>query len=432
MTSQPPTDGQNPELDPTRPEAPQAVQPTHEGPPPVAPNTAEGENPFAAAPVQAALTREPPPKRDRPFLRGLGLGTGAGLGVGAALLVVGGIGSVITGLIFMAMMGATTALAGSGQTAVEPLYTAWGPEEATDTLRAISVTGTIMADASDGGMLTEGTYGYEVADVLDNLTDEEAGGVVLLMNTPGGSITGSRAIADAVDRYRERTENPVYAYVVGMSASGGMYTMAGADEILADHGSLIGSVGVIMGPISHYSDVVAVDGGLLGTGVTTTGGIDQEYITAGRSKDVGNPFRPLSESERANYQALVDYEYAEFVGQVATKRGIAESVMVDEVGAALLDTERATKVGYIDGVMGRDEAFRHFAEGAGMDPAQTRVVESLAPNAWWSLLGVESRQWGVAAAAEPIDGQPARATSSLCVGPPVPVAWYGPTAAHCG
>lgn len=208
--------------------------------------------------------------------------------------------------------------------------------------------------------------------------------------------------------------------------------MAGADEILADYGSLVGSVGVIMGPIAQYTDVVAVDGGLLGTGVTTTGGITETYFTAGKGKDAGNPFRPLTDGEKEEFQSIIDYEYGQFVDHVATNRGIATSVIVDDIGAALLATDQAEKVGYIDGVMGRDEAFRHFADAAGLDPSDTRLVEAMAPSGLWALFGVESRPWGVAAAAEPIGGQPARATSSLCVGAAVPTVWYGPTAGYCG
>ncbi|MFV0405622.1 MAG: S49 family peptidase [Propioniciclava sp.] len=390
------------------------------------PMTAMG-GPHPAAP----LPTPPVPKRERPFARGFGLGTGAGLGVGVAVLILGVIGSIVSAIAFGAMVGAASSLSGSGQLAVQPMTTVWGKESATKTLRAIPVQGAIMADASDGVALTGGTYGYEVAAVLDRLTVEDADGVVLLLNTPGGSISGSRAMADAMDRYRDRTGHQVYAYVQGMSASGGMYTMAGADEILADYGSLIGSVGVIMGPLSQYTDVVAIDGGLLGTGVTTTGGITQEYLTAGRGKDAGDPYRPMTKEERATLQGMLDYEYGEFVSQVATKREIAASVMTEDVGAALLGTDRALEVGYIDGVMGRDEAFRQFAKSAGLDPADTKIVQSQAPASWWTLLGAEARPWGVAPPAQPLEGQPARATSTLCTGAATPTVWYGPTAGYC-
>ena len=386
------------------------------------------------SPPPGAVLAPPKPPRERGgFLHGFGIGSGVGLGLSAALLVLGVISSVMSMIMFASLAAAGAALANPTQRVdAEMLSTVWGPDNAKGVLRAIPVQGTIMADASDGAGLMGGTYGYEVADLLDGLKAGDAGGVVLLINTPGGSINGSRAMADAIDRYRERTGHKVFAYVQGMSASGGMYTMAGADEILADHGSLVGSVGVILGPLQYYNGVVALDGGIFGGGVTTTGGISSEYITAGRGKDAGNPYRPLTEEERAMFQSWVDQEYVSFVDQVATKRKIERTVMTEEVGAGILGTDQAQQVGYIDGVMGRPEAFRHFAEASGLDPNDTKLVQSEGLGFWASLLGFETRPLGTALAAEPVEGQPAKVTSVLCTSR-TPLAWVPEAAVgFCG
>ena len=408
--------------------------PPHGTPPPAAPP--HGAQPGAAwfPPPYPTVPQAPPapPRRDRPFARAFGLGAGAGLGVSAALIVGTVVASIVGGMILAGLGALAGGLSGPNQVALETDRTVWGEATASKKLRAIPIAGAIMAESADGLALTASTYGYEVADVLDGLDAADSSGVVLLINTPGGSINGSKAMADAIERYQERTGQKVFAYVQGMSASGGMYTMAGADEILADHGSLVGSVGVIMGPISHFDGVIGIDGGLLSEGVTTTGGITQEYITAGRGKDLGNPFREMTAEERSTLQSFIDQEYRAFVSHVANGRGIAESVMTDEVGAAILGTERAREVGYIDGVMGRTEAFTHFAEAAGLDPADTRLVQSSEPGLWATLLGAESRPWGVAPAATPVNGVPATATSTLCTATRTPMVWYGPAAAVCG
>lgn len=408
-----------------------------EGQPPAQPAAAPpSQAPFPPGSTAAIPPAPPPvvPPRERGgFARGFGLGSGIGLGLGAAAVVLGVVSTVLSMITLVGIAAAGASFANPSQRASnELLTTVWGEDSAKQTLRAIPVRGSIMASSSDGVGLTAATYGYEVADLLDSLKAEDAGGVVLLMNTPGGSINGSRAMADAIVRYRERTGHKVFAYVQGMSASGGMYTMAGADEIVADHGSLVGSVGVIIGPFEYYNGVVATEGGILGGGVTTTGGISSEYITAGRGKDSGNPYRPLTDEERADFQAWVDQEYATFVDQVATKRGIAPTVMTEQVGAALLGTDRALEVGYIDAVMGRPEAFRHFAQEAGLDPNDTRLVQSTGLGFWGSLLGVEARPLGMAPAAQPAEGQAARVTSTLCTSR-TPLAWAPETAAgFCG
>lgn len=388
----------------------------------------------APRPMAPPYQPAPPPlspmalAKPAPFRRGFGLGAGAGLGFGGAMLVFSLLASLLTGLMMMGFAGAASTLSGSGQTAVEPLATVWGKDTATRKLRAIPVAGAIQTRAADGFALAEGTYGYEVADVLDALEADDTDGVILMMDTPGGTVTGSKAIADAVDRYRERTGKKVYAFVQGMSASGGMYAMAGADEIIADHGTTVGSVGVIMGPVERYRDVTGM-GSIMGA--VEAGSITQEYITAGKGKDAGQPFRDLTPEERANLTDITDEMYDDFVNHVATKRGIDRAVIVDQLGAGMFTGQKAKEVGYIDEVMGRDEAMRHFATGAGLDPADTKVVQATAPGLWASLFGVEARPWGVAPAAQPVGGQPARATAQMCTDPTAPLVWHGPLVGVC-
>lgn len=368
------------------------------------------------------------PRQRGAFGHGFGLGTGAGLGLGLAMVVMGVVGSIISGLL---MLGFAGAIASRGGTGPETQQTIWGAATAKKKIQAIEITGTILNDASDGSALVSGTYGYEIAGRLDALKAEDADAVILLMNTPGGTVPGSRAMGEAVERYQQRTGKKLFAYVKGMSASGGMFTMAGADEIVADHGSLVGSVGVISGPFLQYNDPVAISGSLLESGVTTRGGITGGYMSAGKGKDFGSPWRPMTDEERSSWQALLDNEYAEFAGWVSRHRGIPESTIRDELGASLFDTKRAQEVRYIDAVMTREDAFRHFAQVAGLDPDDTRVVAPTAPDLVARLLGAEARVLGHAPAAQPVGGQPARATASFCTSV-VPMAYHGSLAAACG
>ena len=354
----------------------------------------------------AASAPLPPPPVPRPaapsaakqpggFGRGFGIGAGIGLGLGAASLLMAIVLGVVT------LIGSLTLVSTAGGVATTQLATVWGG--GSQSLRAITVAGPIMADASDGALLSAGTYGYEIAAQLDDLTSDDAAGVVLLVNTPGGSIAGSRAISDAVLRYQERTGQMVLVHVSSISASGGVYATAPADEIIVDHGALVGSIGVIFGPFTQYTDVVATSGTLFESGVTTTGGITSEYLTQGEGKDFGNPFRPMTDEERAVYTAGLAAEYDTFVAHVAQHRDISETAIRDQIGAHLYDSIRAQEYGLIDGVLGRDEFFRHAAEAAGLDPDDTRVEAIRPPSTWEVFLGVE-RPFGVAPAVETGDG----------------------------
>ena len=332
----------------------------------------------------------PAPKQPSGFGRGFGIGSGIGLGLGAASLLM----AVALGAI--TIIGSLTLVSTASGVATTQLATIWG--DGSQSLRAISLSGPIMADATDGALLSAGSYGYEIASQLDELTADDAAGVVLLVNTPGGSIAGSRAVSDAVVRYQERTGQKVLVHVSSISASGGVYATAPADEIIVDHGALVGSIGVIFGPFDQYTDVVATSGTLFASGVTTTGGITSEYLSQGEGKDFGNPFRPMTDEERAIYTAGLATEYDAFVAHVAQHRDITESAIRDQIGAHLYDSERAQEYGLIDGVLGRDEFFRHAAEAAGLDPDDTRVEAVRQPSSWEVFLGVE-RPIGVAPAA---------------------------------
>ena len=369
--------------------------------------------------LPAAPAPAPAPTRGG-FARGFGAGAGAGIGLGSVLAA----GMVVSALILGLLAGASTVTA-AGAT---PLETVWGSETARNQIRAIRVTGVILADSSDGSTLTGGTYGYEVAAQIDALGADDAAGLLLLINTPGGSINGSKAMADAIARYQERTKKKVVAHVQGMSASGGMYAMAGADEIIADYGSLVGSIGVIFGPFEQYRDVKATTGTLFTGGYVTTGGIEYSYLTEGKDKDFGNPFREMNDGERANLQAGLTNVYDDFVTWVATSRQIGRDVIVDQLGAHIFDPESAIANGLIDSQMGVDEAYRHAASVMGVDPADTRVVTPAAPGVFEQLLGAEARVPGHAL---PIQAGRV-ASSAICGTTPRALVFHGEPARVCG
>ncbi len=99
-----------------------------------------------------------------------------------------------------------------------------------------------------------------------------------------------------------------------------------------------------MGAFSYYDGVTATDGGLLG-GVTTRGGIEYTTISAGRGKDMGSPYRRLTDEERNVLQAGVNDTYDEFVRHIATSRNIAEDVIRDRIGALVYDNTTAPRLG---------------------------------------------------------------------------------------
>lgn len=301
-----------------------------------------------------------------------------------------------------------------------------GDENSDNELLLIKITGPILGeDPTDGGFFSLSgtvTYGYSVKEELRKAAlDQDIKGVILEMDTPGGTIFGSQAIADGVTAYQEATGKPVLAFVAGLSASGGMWAMAPADRIVADHGSLVGSIGVIMGPFSYYNNVVATEGSLLGGGVTTTGGITNDYITAGRSKDVGNPYRPLTAEERATLQAGVDSVYDDFVAHVASNRDISQETIREQLGAMIFSNEQAQAAGLVDGTADRQAA---YAEAAGLANVQD-----------WQVVRSEGSSSPFAGLFAEFTGEEPEARApealSVCLPPNTLMAYYGDLAALC-
>ena len=166
--------------------------------------------------------------------------------------------------------------------------------------------------------------------------------------------------------------------------------MAGADQILADEGALVGSIGVIMGNWLYYDDPVALEGGLFGGGVETRGGIRAVPLTAGEGKDFGNPFREPDPTELAVIQASLDESYDVFRAHVAQSRGLTDEA-VKELGAMVYAPRQAKALGLIDGIADFDAALAALGEAAGLGEDFAAVQQGWQDLDWFSGLLSSSR-----------------------------------------
>jgi protease IV len=434
MTDHPPNGPSRPPSEPT------PGGPPWQGPPP-------GGPPPGGPPVGGPPQWVPPPGGGGPVgwysgpvpLTGMVPREGIGRAIGRTIaVVVTAMTTVILGFVAMVvalalLIGGLASGTGTPTTGLARSFVA-GDAGNANTVLAVPVTGVILGENEGGGgllsALVGATYGYDVKEELERAAEDRSiKGVVLEMDTPGGTIFGSKVIADAVATYRERTGRPVLAYVRGLSASGGVYAMAGADHIVADHGTLVGSIGVIFGPVTRYKDVVAVDG-FLGAGVETTGGIVEEYITAGRSKDLGNPYRDLTDEERRVLQAGVDNNYATFVEHVAAGRSLEPETVRTKLGALVFDEQTALTNGLVDEIGNRDVAYAKAAELAGLSTGNWQVARVDRGGGGLFGLGVLARLAGLVGRPAPA-GTPADATARLCSAGPTMLAWFGPLPSSC-
>lgn len=347
---------------------------------------------------------------------------GAAFGLVAAL----GIGMVMLIATIGAAAGASDNSA-AAQTRLGATEFVDGSPRSKNSLLVVEVNGLILGEQENAGGLFNSlsgvTYGYDVRDTLLKAAKDNAiKGVILEMNTPGGTIFGAQAIADGVRAYREQTGKPVLAFVKGLSASGGMWAMAPANRILADYGSIIGSIGVILGPIAFYDGVTATDGGILGGGVTTRNGIEYTNITAGRGKDMGSPYRRLTDEERTVLQTGVNNSYNEFVRHIAATRNLSEDVIRNQIGALIYDNQTAQSLGLIDGTAGRRQAYEEAARLANLSADDWKAVRVEGVGGIWSAL--------LGAAGLPAPAAAPRSETS-CLPPNMVLAYYGDPASIC-
>jgi protease-4 len=168
--------------------------------------------------------------------------------------------------------------------------------------------------------------------------DENTVGVILRINSPGGSPVQSGYINDEIERLRgEYPEIPLYAVVMDICASGGYYVAAAADEIYADKASIVGSIGVRM---DGFGFVEAID----------KLGIERRLLTAGEHKALLDPFLPQGETEKAHMQRLLDAIHTQFIETVKAGRGdrLADN---PEIFSGLVWTgDEALELGLIDGL----------------------------------------------------------------------------------
>lgn len=161
--------------------------------------------------------------------------------------------------------------------------------------------------------------------------------LLLHINSPGGTAFDAHDIYTKLKEYKDRYKVPIYAYVDGMCASGGMMIACAADKIYSAPVGIIGSVGVLMGPNFNVS------------GLMEKYGVKQLTITRGKDKDMLSPYREWKPGEDQSLKDIVDYDYNLFVNLVAKERPqMNKNSLMNEYGAQVYDPVRAEQYGYID------------------------------------------------------------------------------------
>ncbi len=166
--------------------------------------------------------------------------------------------------------------------------------------------------------------------------DDGTTGVILDMNTPGGSPVQSAYINAEMLRLREKYPDiPLYAVVSDVCASGGYYIAVAADKIYAHPASIVGSIGV---RFDSFGFVEAID----------KLGIDRRLLTAGKYKALLDPFKPVVEDEEQHVQTLLDQIHAQFITAVKQRRAEQLADEPDIFSGLFWSGEQALELGLVD------------------------------------------------------------------------------------
>ena len=217
---------------------------------------------------------------------------------------------------------------------------------------------------------------YGILEVIDNLIDDEQNlGLILLLDTPGGSIYEADELYHELMLYREETGRPVYAYMEQECCSGGVYIAMAAEKIFASRMTLTGSIGVYMGESNA-------------AGLLEKLGIRMEVVASGENKVHGAD--GMTDEQRAILQGIVDEGFGFFKEAIAQARG--EQLLFDTelLDGRLLTASQALQKGLIDGILYYSDAMDMFYDLGGFGNAEMRDVTP----SWYDGFSLENMGLG--------------------------------------
>jgi protease-4 len=185
--------------------------------------------------------------------------------------------------------------------------------------------------------------------------------IVLRIDSPGGGVVPSQEIHDAVKRVRNKNNKAVIASMGTVAASGGYYIAAATDRIIANPGTLTGSIGVIM-------ELANLEGLLKKIGV------ENVVVKSGRYKDIGSPFRKMNVEDRRILQSVMDDVHTQFIEAVAEGRSLDVTDVQPLADGRIFTGRQAKDAKLVDELGDLDDAIRLAADLAGIE-GEPKVVE---------------------------------------------------------
>ena len=238
---------------------------------------------------------------------------------------------------------------------------------------------TAFGDGEKVGVIEIKNIIFEDKKILEDMArfekDPNIKGIIVRINSPGGVVAPSQEIHDAILRMRKA--KPVVASVASMAASGAYYIAVAADTIVANPGSIIGSIGVIV----RLADLSQLYSWLK---------IRPYNIKSGPYKDIGSDFRKMTSEEKKIMQTMVDEIHEQFVRVVAVGRGLKFDRVKKLANGRVFTGLTAKKLKLVDKVGGLHMAVDSIMELAKLDNKPKLIYPSKERKNLFRYLGSES------------------------------------------
>ncbi|MFQ5849092.1 MAG: signal peptide peptidase SppA [Candidatus Binatia bacterium] len=233
---------------------------------------------------------------------------------------------------------------------------------------------TLLGGEGVGVLLVEGPIN-DSREAIQNLKrfaeTKRIKGVVVRIDSPGGGVVPTQEIYEEIQKLKKK--KTVIASLGGMATSGGYYIASASDQIVANPGTLTGSIGVIM-------ELANVEGFMRKLG------LKGYSIKSGPHKDIGSPFRPISPEGKAILQSLVDNVHGQFVRAVAKGRGLPEEKVLELADGRVYSGEQAKTVGLVDVLGSLEDAIELAARRAGIEGVPQVIYARAREKSWWERL----------------------------------------------
>ena len=214
----------------------------------------------------------------------------------------------------------------------------------------MDISGVISSDERSDALglrTSESTVARVQAELQMAAGDDNVAAIVLRINSPGGTVTGSDIIYDSLLRFKAAYDVPILVQMLDVAASGGYYAALAADEIVASPTTVTGSIGVIFTSVSLE-------------GLMDKVGVRNQTVASGKMKDIGSPLRTMTPAERQVLESLIGDLQQRFVSLVRERRPhLTDQMNADMVDGRVFSAQQALagglvdNIGYLDGTIER-------------------------------------------------------------------------------